>query len=133
MLGTSIGVKARNTTGLIAQIEKGLPVNTFDRLKKHLDTTDKNLAGILGIPISTLARRKKAKRFPFAESERIFRVARLFDRAITVFGDAEAARTWLKKPSWSLGDISPLAYARTELGAQEVENLLGRIEDGVFA
>jgi putative toxin-antitoxin system antitoxin component (TIGR02293 family) len=133
MIGSSIGIKAQNTTGLIAQIRKGLSVKTFDRLKKNLDTTDKDLAGVLGIPISTLARRKKGKRFPFAESERIFRVAKLFDRAISVFDDVQAARTWLKTPVWALGDISPLAYARTELGAQEVENLLGRIEDGVFA
>jgi putative toxin-antitoxin system antitoxin component (TIGR02293 family) len=133
MLGTSIGIKAQNTTGLITQIRKGLSVKTFDRLKKNLGLTDKDLAGILGIPISTLARRKKGKRFPFTESERIFRVARLFDRAIIVFDDEKSARAWLKTPAWALGDISPLEYAGTELGAQEVENLLGRIEDGVFA
>jgi putative toxin-antitoxin system antitoxin component (TIGR02293 family) len=132
MLGRSIGIKAKNTTGLIAQIQKGLSVSTFDRLKKNLDTTDKELARILGIPVSTLARRKKGKRFPFTESERIVRVARLYDRAVSVFEEVEPVRTWLKTPAWSLGEISPLDYARTELGAQEVERLLGRIEDGVF-
>ena len=42
------------------------------------------------------------------------------------------ARKWLKEPSWALGDVTPLQYADTELGAQGVEDLLGRIEHGVF-
>jgi uncharacterized protein (DUF2384 family) len=39
----------------------------------------------LRIPVSTLARRKKGKHFPFEESEQIFRIARLFDKAVNVF------------------------------------------------
>ena len=37
-----------------------------------------------------------------------------------------------KEPAWALGDVTPLQYADTELGAQEVEDLLGRIEHGVL-
>ena len=43
------------------------------------------------------------------------------------------ARKWLKDPAWALGDIPPLTYADTELGSKEVEDLLGRIEHGVFS
>ena len=132
MLGTSIGIKPQNTSAIIAQIQKGLPITAFTRLKNNLDTTDKELAGVLGIPVSTLARRKKGKRFPYVESERIFRIARLFDKAVNVFGKDDLARKWLKEPAWALGDVAPIDYAKTELGAHEVENLLGRIEDGVF-
>jgi putative toxin-antitoxin system antitoxin component (TIGR02293 family) len=132
MLGTSIGVKPQNTSKVIAQIQKGLPITAFTRLKKNLDSSDKELAGVLRIPVSTLARRKKGKRFPFEESERIFRIARLFDKAVSVFGGEDLARKWLKDPAWALGDVTPIDYAKTELGAIEVENLLGRIEDGVF-
>ena len=133
MLGTSIGVTPKNTSELIAQIQKGLPISAFTRLKKNLDASDKELADVLRIPVSTLARRKKGKRFPFEESERIFRIARLFDQAVNVFGNEDMARKWLKEPAWALGDVAPIEYARTELGAHEVESLLGRIEDGVFA
>lgn len=52
MLGTSIGIKPKNTTSVIAQIQKGLPAKAFTRLKKNLKTTDRELAGILGIPVS---------------------------------------------------------------------------------
>ena len=68
----------------------------------------------------------------FEESERIYRIARLYDRAVEVFGDKKMGRKWLKEPVWALGDIPPLEFAETELGAQEVDDLLGRIEHGVF-
>ena len=132
MLGSSIGVKLQNTSEVILQIQKGLPISAFTRLKKNLDVSEKELSKVLRIPISTLARRKKGKRFMFEESERIFRIARLFDKAVNVFGEEELARKWLKEPAWALGDLTPIEYARTELGAHEVESLLGRIEDGVF-
>lgn len=133
MLGSSIGIKLQNTSEVIAQIQKGLPISAFTHLKKNLDVSDKELSKVLRIPVSTLARRKKGKRFPFEESERIFRIARLFDKAVNVFGKEDLARKWLKEPAWALGDVAPIEYARTELGAHEVESLLGRIEDGVFA
>lgn len=132
MFGTSIGVKPENASAVIAQIQKGLPVKAFTLLKNNLGTTDKELAEVLGIPVSTLARRKKGRRFPFGESERIFRIARLFDLAVNVFGSNDMARKWLKEPAWGLGDVAPIEFARTEIGAREVENLLGRIEQGIF-
>ena len=66
------------------------------------------------------------------ESEKAFRIARLYDRALEVFGDQQAAGNWLKEPARGLGETTPLLYAKTELGAREVEKLLTRIEHGVF-
>ncbi len=45
----------------------------------------------------------------------------------------EAAREWLKSPLPALAGKTPLEFADTEPGAQEVEDLLGRIEHGVFS
>ena len=39
----------------------------------------------------------------------------------------------LSKPVKALGMKTPLQYAATESGAREVENLLGRLEHGVFS
>ena len=132
MYGASIGIKPQNATQLIARIKQGLPLKTFERLCKTLAASEKDLARVLKIPLSTLARRKKSGRLSFEESERIFRIARLFDKAEDVFHDQVLARKWLREPAWALGDIPPLLYADTELGAKEVEELLGRIEHGVF-
>ena len=81
---------------------------------------------------STLIISKLKKGLPVEAFERLFRIARLYDKAVELFEDPQMARKWLKEPSWALGDVIPLQYADTELGAQEVEDLLGRIEHGVF-
>ena len=132
MYGASIGLKPQNSAMIISKIKKGLPARSFERLRKNLDVSEKALSKILHIAITTLTRRKNAGRFSFEESERLFRVACLYDKAVEVFEDPQMARKWLKEPSWALGDAIPLQYADTELGAQEVEDLLGRIEHGVF-
>ncbi len=129
----SIGLKPQNSTLLIARIKKGLPFKSFEQLCHSLAIPEKELAAVLNIPSSTLARRKKSGQLAFEESERLFRVARLYDKALEVFEAPEMARKWLKDPAWSLGDIAPLQYADTELGSQEVEALLGRIEHGIFS
>jgi putative toxin-antitoxin system antitoxin component (TIGR02293 family) len=130
--GVSIGLQPQSSAKLIARIKEGLSVKAFDRLCKNLDISEKALAKTLNIAISTLARRKKTGRMTFGESERIYRIARLYDRAVEVFGDKKMGRKWLKEPAWALGDLPPLEYAETEFGAQEVDDLLGRIEHGVF-
>jgi putative toxin-antitoxin system antitoxin component (TIGR02293 family) len=48
-------------------------------------------------------------------------------------GDAGAAVKWLTTPKEALYGQEPLQYSRTEPGAREVENLIGRVEYGVFA
>lgn len=78
-------------------------------------------------------RRRKEGRLQTDESERLFRIAALYDRAIEVLGDQERAEAWLKAPQKALGMKTPLQYAETELGAREVENLLGRLEYGIFS
>jgi putative toxin-antitoxin system antitoxin component (TIGR02293 family) len=40
---------------------------------------------------------------------------------------------WLKSPQKALGGKTPLEYSDTEPGAREVEDLLGRLEHGVFS
>jgi len=132
MYGASIGLKPQNTSQLIQKIKNGLPLKTFGQLCKNLAVSEKELCATLNIAPSTLARRKKEGHLSFEESERVFRIARLYDKAVEIFQEPGLARKWLKEPAWALGDVPPLTYADTELGSKEVEDLLGRIEHGVF-
>lgn len=62
------------------------------------------------------------------------RICMLFDRTLEmVGGDQETARAWFKHPKRALGGKTPLEFADTELGAREVEDLLGRLKHGVFS
>jgi putative toxin-antitoxin system antitoxin component (TIGR02293 family) len=92
------------------------------------------LASVLRIPERTLARRRVAGRLAPDESERLMRVASVFEKAVHLFeGEAGAAVIWLRSPKKALSNHSPLQYACFEVGAREVENLIGRLEHGIFS
>jgi putative toxin-antitoxin system antitoxin component (TIGR02293 family) len=118
---------------LIQNIKKGLPISAFEKIRKELDVSTDTLASTVNIASRTLARRKKEGRFHSDESERVLRIASLFDRALQVFHSQDRVQLWFKSPQKSLGGKTPLGYADTEPGAREVEDLLGRLEHGVFS
>lgn len=118
---------------MIERIQAGLPIYELDALQESLAVPMEVLAGKLGISKATLHRRKLEGRLDAVESERVLRFARLMGKAINVFGSESNAREWLNKSQFGLGGAVPLDYAETEIGAREVENLLGRIEYGVYS
>lgn len=117
----------------VATIRAGLPMVEFEGLQELLGLSAEVLAGHLGISRSTLVRRRKSGRLDMQESDRLLRYARLYARAEAVLGDGASARQWLGAPARALAFVSPLEFAETEAGCREVENLLGRIEHGVFS
>lgn len=58
--------------------------------------------------------------------------ARVRAKAVDALGTDEKADGWLRAPNRALGGRQPLAMLDTEEGTQEVSNMLGRIEYGVF-
>ena len=125
--------KAKHPTELIRQIQKGLPFSDLKVLQDSIDMPFEQLAAKLSISRSTLQRRKVAGRLSPDESDKVMRFARLLEHATSVFGDVDKARAWLKFPQRGLGGVVPLDYAETEVGAQEVEKLLGRMKYGVYS
>lgn len=118
---------------LIENLKAGLPVQELDDLRRDLDLPMEKLVPLLGISKATLHRRKGTGKLDVAESDRVVRFARLLGMAAFVMESIEAGRRWLTSPQVGLGGSTPLEYAETELGAREVENLLGRIEHGVYS
>ena len=115
-------------------MEVGLPVRELTDLQTSLAVPADRLAPMLGISKATFHRRKSAgSKLNPAVSDRIVRFAKLLGKAVKVFGDIEDAKQWLNSPQFGLGGAVPLDYAKTEVGAREVENLLGRIEYGVYS
>jgi putative toxin-antitoxin system antitoxin component (TIGR02293 family) len=124
--------KAKHPTELIRKIQKGLRFSELETLQNSIDLPFEQLAAKLSISRSTLQRRKAAGRLSPDESDKVMRLSRLLEHATNVFGNIERARAWLKFPQRGLGGAIPLDYAETEVGAREVDDLLGRIEYSVY-
>jgi putative toxin-antitoxin system antitoxin component (TIGR02293 family) len=118
---------------LVQAIQRGLAVSELDALRESLGISMEALAPKLGLSKATLHRRKATGRLHAAESDRVVRYARLVGRAREVLESGDSARAWLRSPQVGLGGAIPLDYAETEVGAREVEDLLGRIEHGVYS
>ncbi len=119
---------------LIEVLRVGLPMQELDDLQASLDVPAEKLAPMLGISKATFHRRKGAgSKLKPAVSDRVVRFAKLLGKAVKVFGDMDDAKQWLNSPQFGLGGGVPLDYAQSEIGAREVENLLGRIEYGVYS
>jgi putative toxin-antitoxin system antitoxin component (TIGR02293 family) len=112
-------------------LQQGVPRSAFDQLRADLGVSNEELAAIAGIPTRTLARR--TERFKPIESERLLRIGSAWAKALAVLEDPAAARRWMTQPKRALGGLTPLRCCDTEIGAREVEWLLGRIEHGVFS
>jgi putative toxin-antitoxin system antitoxin component (TIGR02293 family) len=125
--------KAKHPAELIRKIQKGLRFTELETLQSTIDLPFEQLAAKLSISRSTLQRRKAAGRLSPDESDKVMRLSRLLEHATKVFGDIERARAWLKFPQRGLGNAVPLDYAETEVGAREVDDLLGRIEYSVYS
>lgn len=114
----------------IRAVETGLPKESFERLRTAFGIPKNQLAEIVSIPVRTLDRRK---RLLMPESDRVLRLGLLFQKSLQAFGSVEASRQWMLAPKRIFSGRTPLEMARTEIGAREVERLLGQIEQGVFA
>jgi putative toxin-antitoxin system antitoxin component (TIGR02293 family) len=129
-----LGMKTLETDKLLKQIERGLPFNKLERLGRNLELPWRTLAELAQISNRTLQRRKVEGRLQPDESDRLLRVSRVFGKAIELFeGDHRAAARWLSSPQRALGGVVPMTLAKSELGALEVERLIGRLEHGVFS
>lgn len=126
------GLRRYDPVYVAAQIQRGLSYSAFERFHRSTELSYRLLARIAGIPERTLARRKDAGRFEPDESDRLARTSRVFARALELFeGDAESTREWLTNPVRALGGRTPLEFASTDVGAIEVEHLIGRLEYGI--
>jgi putative toxin-antitoxin system antitoxin component (TIGR02293 family) len=128
-----IDFKSKDVMGQVAELKEGLPAGIVDALGREMEMSRKELARVAGVAERTLIRKIQEGRLTADQSERMARMARLLTKAIEVLGSKERALRWLKAPRSYFGGKPPLYFADTELGCQEVFNLLGRIEHGVFS
>jgi putative toxin-antitoxin system antitoxin component (TIGR02293 family) len=114
------------------QVREGVSVLVVSQLARQLDLPLTSLVSWLQISPRTWARRKQAGALDLLESDRVARLTRLVARTVVVTGGVAEARTWLMLPHRALDRRTPFEVAGTEVGAEAVFNLLGRIEHGVF-
>jgi len=129
-----LGLPADDTLQIVRQVRAGFSFSRLARFQKTTELPWETIARFVAIPQRTITRRQGQGRLQPDESDRLWRASTIFDMTVDLFGgDVAAARQWLLAPQKGLDGAIPLEFASTEVGAREVENLIGRLEHGVFA
>jgi len=126
----ALGRRLSNDHDLRDAIREGFRPAVVERLMRASGLTLKELATALDLSPRSLQRRRRTGRLARYESDRLYRLARIVALADEFLGNHERAMQWLKRPNRALGGTAPIAAIDTELGARQVENVLGRIAYG---
>jgi putative toxin-antitoxin system antitoxin component (TIGR02293 family) len=124
-----LGRALSSDSDLREAIREGFPHAVLEQLMRASGLTLKELAHALDLSSRSLQRRRRGRLARF-ESDRLYRMARLLALARENLGDGARASRWFKRANRALGGVAPIAAIDTELGARQVENLLGRIAYG---
>jgi putative toxin-antitoxin system antitoxin component (TIGR02293 family) len=117
----------------LESVEAGIPLDTMTNFVSASGVELKDIYDIV-IPARTLKhRRSRREALSTDESDKLARLVRIFDHAVTVFGDRDHARNWLVSPKKRFDQRTPLQMLRTDLGGRMVEEMLGQIDEGMFA
>lgn len=128
-----LGIKTADNLKLAERVEAGFSFDALERLGKITGLPLDRLRVAVRITPRTLTRRKKEKKLSPEESDRLVSVSRLLAQTFELFeGNEEAGIRWFTSPNRALSGQSPIEVAATETGTREVENLIGRLEHGVF-
>jgi putative toxin-antitoxin system antitoxin component (TIGR02293 family) len=85
------------------------------------------------IPDRTLDRRiAKGEPLKIEEADGLARLLRVVKAARALFENDANADIFLRSPNSALSDRIPIEMARTDIGAREVEAIIGRIGHGVY-
>jgi putative toxin-antitoxin system antitoxin component (TIGR02293 family) len=115
------------------EVRRGVPVTTVTAAAVALQLPLADVLEWLSISPRTWVRRKQQGVLDLLEGDRVARLVRLTRRAAAVLGGSSEASTWLTTPQRALARRTPFEVASTEVGAEAVFQLLGRIEHGVFS
>jgi len=128
------GTHALSPLEVVKRTREGLPASTFIEISGRLSIPQKELFDALGLSRSTIASKMSNNQLLSpSESEKVIRLAKVFDRAADVLGTQEDAKKWLRREIRSVGGVQPITLLDTETGYELVMDTLGRIEQGIAA
>lgn len=118
---------------VIAQARIGIAHTEVRKLASLLDLSIRELAALLAMNERTIARRLAGGSLNKVESERLLLLKTLAAHGLRVFEDQGNFNRWLRRPLTILEGQSPLQLLDTATGFQVVDQILGRIEYGVYS
>jgi len=114
----------------LTYLDRGLPVSSIDRIAGALAPADAEFRYRI-VPKATLARLQAKRRLSKTQGELVARLAGVWTDALRVWKTEDDARGFLNRKHPLLDNNRPMDLAlQSEIGAQLVHDVLGRLEHG---
>ena len=114
-------------------IRDGISKKELENLKEKTALGYEDLAKGLSVTKVTLISKKGNEKFNAGLSERIIAMADIYSYGYEVFEDEVRFNAWMFKPNQALGGKMPYELMSNQFGREEVKNMIGRIDYGVYA
>lgn len=124
--GAGLGESLRQ----VRAVREGLPIEAVERA---IGSGQVSAVELDRLGISSNRQATNNGKLTSEQSDRLLRILRVVREAEQTFANAEKARLWLRRRTHALGDQCPLELLDTDVGARNVEALLGRIAHGIAA
>src|SRR5689334_16527063 len=111
----------------------GISKQDLEQLKQTAGLDYDSLAKGLAVTKATLFSKKGAEKFSTDLSEKIVSLADIYSYGYAVFEDVERFNEWMHRPNQALGGQPPYGLVNNQFGREEVKDLIGRIEYGVYS
>jgi putative toxin-antitoxin system antitoxin component (TIGR02293 family) len=119
---------------LIRAAAAGVSIKAVRNLQRHMRLTNREMSEVLSISESTLTRRENAQS-PLTrdESEKAIQLSAVVVKGLEVFENEPDFHRWLQQENPALGGERPQALLSSALGREQVREILGRIQWGIFS
>lgn len=114
------------------EVERGLPLSTLEEFSAYSGIPVKDLLEVVIPPRTLKHRRARKEPLNLDESDRLARVAKIYELAVKVYADREDGKSWLLRPKRRFDERTPLTMLRTEKGEEAVAEFLIQIDEGMF-
>jgi putative toxin-antitoxin system antitoxin component (TIGR02293 family) len=124
----------RTDFDIIRASESGITKASVDELSRSIGVSKKDMAEeILSVSVKTLERKDPSDKLDKKLSSHALEVARVMQHAYEVFEDEEKAKQWLNRANRALNSVAPIHLLDTMTGINMVNDILTRIEEGVYS
>jgi len=113
------------------EIARGLPLSALDDFSAYSGIPIKQLLTSVIPPRTLKHRRERNEPLSPEESDRLARVAKIYELAIKVYGDREGGKNFLVRPKRRLDEQTPLEVMRTGTGGEAVQEMLIQLAEGM--
>lgn len=115
------------------QVRSGISKSVLVEIKNRINIDYDSLSIIIGTTKTTIHNKKNDEKFSSTVSEKIVALFDLYEFGYSVFEDKLNFEKWIQTSNRALDNKRPIELLDTIFGIDEVKNIIGRIEHGVYS